>query len=107
MTFRTECPIGIYLASIVICTLLMAFVTDAIYTAAGASIGAQVGAASGELVPYWLELAAAGVLAVLIARVYWNRLRRRLSESVRKQDSGDGLESASVCDCGQEPPGDG
>ncbi|MDQ7782659.1 MAG: SO_0444 family Cu/Zn efflux transporter [Desulfomonilaceae bacterium] len=99
--------LGIYLASIVICTLLMAFVTDAVYTAAGVSAGAQVGAASGELVPYWLEIAAAGVLALLIARVYWNGIRRRLSESVQKQDSDDGLESASACGCGHEPPGDG
>jgi membrane protein implicated in regulation of membrane protease activity len=97
--------LGIYLTSIVICTLLLAFVTDAVYTAMGISAKAQVGAAAQELIPYWLELAAAIVLAVLIARVYWNRIRNRLSKSGPVQCADDALDTGSTCGCEQNASG--
>ncbi len=97
--------LGIYLASIVICTLLMAFVTDAVYTAMGISAKAQAGAYAQELIPYWLELGAAIVLALLIARVYWNRIRARLSALQEDHRSGEALESGSTCGCEQNAAG--
>ncbi|MFH1114239.1 MAG: SO_0444 family Cu/Zn efflux transporter [Pseudomonadota bacterium] len=97
--------LGIYLVSIVICTLLMAFLTDAAYTAMGISAKAQAGTAAREFIPYWLELAAALVLALLIARVYGKRIRTRLSRhapcpAVRKNAAG-----GSSCGCTHDTPG--
>lgn len=67
--------LGIYLGSIVVCTLLAAFVTDIVYSWLGISAKAAAGAAAGELVPGWLEWLAAAVLAVLIVRVIWNKVQ--------------------------------
>jgi len=91
--------LGIYLASIVVCTLLMAYATDAVYTAMGISAKAQVGAAAQELIPHWLELAAAIVLAILIARVYWKRIRIRLSKMVPEEPTGEAPVAGSACGC--------
>ncbi len=97
--------LGIYLVSIVICTLLMAFTTDAVYTALGLSAKAHAGTAGQEFIPYWLELAAAVVLALLVARVYWKRIRTRLSRSEPRQCVQQVAAGGSTCGCAHDAPG--
>lgn len=63
--------LGIYLASIVICTLAFAFITDAIYGGLGISAQVSAGAEAREILPAWLEIASAIMLAALILRVVW------------------------------------
>jgi uncharacterized membrane protein YraQ (UPF0718 family) len=55
----------IYLASIVVCTLLFAYLTDFLYASLGISAKAAAGASAAEVFPPWLELSAAVVLGAL------------------------------------------
>ncbi|MBI4963836.1 MAG: permease [Desulfomonile tiedjei] len=66
--------LGIYLGSIVICTMVAAFVLDLIYAWLGISAKVAAGASAGELVPVWLEWLAAAILAGLIIRVLWKKV---------------------------------
>ncbi|MCA1959826.1 MAG: permease [Desulfomonile sp.] len=72
----------VYLGSIVVCTLGFAYLTDALYAALGISAQAAAGASAAEVLPFWLEWAAAGVLAVLVARMLWRKYVASLPESV-------------------------
>ena len=63
--------LAIYLVSIVICTLVFAFFTDTAYTFLGLSTGTTAVSPIKELIPKWVEIAAALVLAVMIVRVIW------------------------------------
>lgn len=98
--------LAIYLLSIVLCTLGLAFLTDLIYSWLGISVAAVAGTAAGELIPAWLELAAAVILAVLIIRVYLlkiseSRLVRTLRASGRKE------ENSAGCSCADAQTGAG
>jgi uncharacterized membrane protein YraQ (UPF0718 family) len=66
--------LAIYLASIIGCTLALAFVTDIIYAGLGISAQATIGKAAAELIPAWLEIAAAALLAVLVLAAYWRKI---------------------------------
>lgn len=64
----------VYLVSIVLCTLGLAFLTDFIYAALGIHVVAEIGQASKEFVPEWLEIGAAVLLAILMLRVALQKL---------------------------------
>lgn len=96
--------LAIYLCSIVFCTLGLAFLVDFIYSWLGISAAAVAGTAAGELVPEWLELIAAMILAALIIRVYLikiseSNLFSRLGSVKRKH------EGAAGCSCGESQIG--
>lgn len=67
--------LAIYLVTIIGCTLVLAFLTDMIYAGFGISAQATIGKAAGELLPQWLEIAAAVLLAVLVLAAYWRKIR--------------------------------
>ena len=60
---------GLYVFSIVICSLLLAWGTDAFYSAIGLDIRAVVSEV-GETFPEWVGMACAVVLLLLVARSY-------------------------------------
>ena len=86
--------LAIYLASIVVCTLGLAFVTDAVYQAMGVSAAATAGAAGAELIPSWIHWTASAVLAGLIAKSLWQGrivpffLRFRPQQGAAQTDAG-------------------
>lgn len=91
----------IYLASIVACTLGMAYVTDALYAWSGISAKASALSGNTELIPEFVQILAAIALAFMIARVYWNRfLKKRAS----KKSAHKGHEHAigHACGCGEK-----
>jgi len=94
--------LGIYLGAIVLCTLGAAYATDAIYGALGLSAQATVGTAAAELFPWWLELAAAILLAVLIGRQLWKKSAARFGALIRRKEPGEEACPASGCSCGTE-----
>jgi uncharacterized protein len=67
--------LAIYLGSIILCTLLFAFITDFIYSAFSIPAPMKIGPNAHELLPSWLELSAAFALLFLILRVYWKKFR--------------------------------
>ena len=96
----------IYLLSIVLCTLGLAFLTDLIYSWLGISVAAVAGTAAGELIPAWLELAAAVILAVLIIRVYLLKISE--SNLIRTLRSAEHKEENSAgCSCADAQTGAG
>jgi uncharacterized membrane protein YraQ (UPF0718 family) len=97
--------LGIYLSAIVICTLIMAFVTDMVYQVAGISAKATAGVAARQLVPHWLELGAALVLAILVARVLFQMARARLGKCASDQHSAIDQTPASQCGCDNDAIG--
>ncbi|MBU1041371.1 MAG: SO_0444 family Cu/Zn efflux transporter [Proteobacteria bacterium] len=58
---------GIYVASIVVCSLVSGFMANRIYTALGFDIHAVLGSVA-ETLPAWVEVAASVLLVVLILR---------------------------------------
>jgi uncharacterized membrane protein YraQ (UPF0718 family) len=66
--------LAIYLGSIIVCTLMFAFITDLIYSAFSIPAPMKIGPNAQELLPAWLELSAAFALLFLILRVYWKKL---------------------------------
>ncbi len=94
--------LGIYLGAIVLCTLGAAYATDAVYGALGLSAQATVGTAAAELFPWWLELAAAILLAVLIGRQLWKKATGALGVLVRPKEPKEAAGQASGCSCGTE-----
>lgn len=97
--------LGIYLGSIVICTLIMAFVTDTVYGLMGMSAEVQAGVTARELIPYWLELTAAIVLGCLIVRVYWRKIRGILSGGAPEQPCSEATDNDSSCGCAESGSG--
>ena len=72
--------LAIYLFAIVTCTLVFAFITDAIYAGFGISAQAAAIVDSGEFLPAWVETGSAFILAALILRVIWQRAAALFSE---------------------------
>ncbi len=68
--------LGIYLGSIVVCSMMMAFLTDMIFSVYHISATASMSSAGGEFLPPWVELGAAVILAVLIIRVFWQTITK-------------------------------
>ena len=97
--------LGIYLGSILICTLIMGFVTDAVYGLVGISAAAQAGVHAGELIPYWLELGAAIVLICLIVRVFGRKISARLSARRQTLPSSAVEDKVPACGCGESGSG--
>lgn len=64
----------VYLVSIVLCTLGLAFLTDFVYAALGIHAVAEIGQASKEFMPEWLQIGAAVLLAILMLRVALQKL---------------------------------
>lgn len=94
--------LAIYLGAIVLCTLGAAYATDAIYGALGLSAKATAGTAAAELFPWWLELAAAVFLAVLIARQLWKKAALSLSPFIPPARPKEEACPVSRCSCGTE-----
>ncbi len=65
--------LGIYLGSIVVCTLIFAFATDALFQYLGIKLQVAALSGGGELLPAWAEIAAAALLVALILRVVWTQ----------------------------------
>lgn len=63
--------LAVYLGSIIVCTLGLAWATDAIYHGLGVSASAVAGSAAGEIIPAWVQWAATAILAGLVARSLW------------------------------------
>ncbi len=98
--------LAIYLFSIVFCTLGLAFATDLLYSWLGISAAAVVGTAGGELIPNWLEIVAALILAALIIRVYLIKISASNLAS-RLRPPKPTAESSSGCSCGEPQAGGG
>ncbi len=97
--------LAIYLVSIIVCTIAFAYMTDFIYTGFGISAKASAGASAGELFPWWLEWAAAVVLAVLCLRTIrqrWVRpARARETEAAAAPDDCCAADAESSACCGE------
>ena len=74
--------LAVYLGAIGICSLGLGMVTDALYGQLGMSATVAVGEAS-ELLPGWIEIGAAMVLAGFIANAVWRDFRHRNDCSCR------------------------
>jgi uncharacterized protein len=68
----------IYLGSIVICSVIMAFFTDMIFHAFDISATVAVVGGAGDFLPAWMEWGAALFLAVLLLRVFWQQVSKNL-----------------------------
>lgn len=90
----------IYLGSIVICSLIMAFFTDMIFHAFDISAKLSVAAGEGDFLPGWLEWGAALVLAVLVLRVFWQKVSEDFLPSwlVRSHGSKKSLPASCCCE---------
>jgi uncharacterized protein len=66
----------IYLGSIAVCSLSLGVLTDMLYSGIGMSARASAGQAA-EIFPYPVELAAAGLLAILLAFAIWKHFDNR------------------------------
>jgi hypothetical protein len=88
--------LGVYIISIVACSLVLAFSTDFIYSALGVSASAVAGAAASEVFPLWFELVCSIALGLLIARV---ALKNWLAPLVL------GEEQKTSCACPEETIG--
>jgi uncharacterized membrane protein YraQ (UPF0718 family) len=93
--------LAIYLGSIVVFTMMAAYVTDFIYSWFGISAKAAAGAAGAELVPQRLEWMAAAVLGALIIRVIWQKVRAGWT----KETSPSAEVSAQAGCCDEHQPG--
>jgi hypothetical protein len=60
---------GLYLASIVACSLILAWATDHLYAALGLDVRATISDV-GELLPHWVGVAAAVLTLALVARSF-------------------------------------
>ncbi len=65
--------LAIYLGSITVCTLALAFMTDFVYQVSGVSARAMITFGGTEFWPLWVEWAAAVILAIFIVRVFWRK----------------------------------
>lgn len=85
--------LAVYLGSIVVCTLGLAFVTDATYHVLGVTASAVAGASGQELIPAWIHWASTALLASLIVRSLWlTRVAPLMGRSVRQSP-------ADSCSC--------
>ena len=98
--------LGIYLGSIALCTLIAAYLTDMVYSALSLSAKAAAGAAAGEFIPQWLELGAAILLAMLIARVLWKKMSRARFVSRAVERFGVHEKTTVAACCGEGRPGE-
>jgi uncharacterized protein len=76
--------LAVYLGSIVVVTLCVAFFTDFLYSALGLSAKAMAGASAGEFFPFWLEFAAACFLGFLMLRTGVEKLKARFRDRLTK-----------------------
>lgn len=67
--------LGVYIGSIVLCVLGMAYGIDFLHHWLGFSIRTALDPSNGEFFPHWLEIAAAVLLALLMARVLVKKVR--------------------------------
>lgn len=65
--------LAVYLGSVTICTLLIAFVTDTLFHVLGISLPTEMSTLGREIVPETIQVAAAVLLMVLMLRVLWKR----------------------------------
>ncbi|MGO9738286.1 MAG: SO_0444 family Cu/Zn efflux transporter [Desulfomonilaceae bacterium] len=93
--------LGIYIGSIVVCSLFMAFITDLIYRVLGISAGASAGFTStGGAFWEWSEWAAALILGGLILRSLWkNHLRPYVGSLLGKNISD--IDHGHKCSCSE------
>ncbi len=63
---------GLYVGSIIVCSLALAYATDHLYAALGLDIRAVVSEV-GELLPHWLGVASAVLTLLLVARSFLKR----------------------------------
>jgi uncharacterized protein len=84
--------LAVYIGSIVLCTLGMAYSIDSLYQGLGWAVKTTTHETSGELLPQWVEIVAAGLLAVLMLRVAVKKLRGR-------QTSTSPAEIVPACGC--------
>jgi hypothetical protein len=73
------------------------------YSALGISAKAAAGAAAGEFIPQWLELGAAIVLALLIARALWTKIigARLVSQAIERFGARENATRAACCGDGR------
>jgi uncharacterized membrane protein YraQ (UPF0718 family) len=90
----------IYLFSIVVCTLVLAFATDAIYQGLGIPAQAVIGQTGSELLPEWLQVTAAAILAFFLIRVYVLKLKLLLLQNRAQHSTPE--DSAGCNSCGNE-----
>ncbi len=85
--------LGIYLGSIVVCTLMFAFATDALFQYSGIKLQVAALSGGGELLPAWVEIVSAALLVALILRVVWTQgpiqLFRRAFSSRKPMETSD------------------
>jgi hypothetical protein len=90
--------LGIYLGSIIVCSLIMAFFTDMIFHAFSISAKASVGGGGGDFLPQWIEWGAAVILAFFIVRVLWQQfMRGHLPRWLRGSRAQKQSQTASCC----------
>ncbi|MEW6348532.1 MAG: SO_0444 family Cu/Zn efflux transporter [Thermodesulfobacteriota bacterium] len=96
--------LGIYIGSIVLCTLGLAYVADLLYGSLGLSVNAVASRTTTELIPGWLETASAVLVGLLIARVMLKKAltwRRPAAQAQAVQ-----TEAALACGCASTAPGE-
>jgi len=100
--------LGIYIGSIVVCSLAMAYVTDMIYRVSGISATASIGFTTGGPVWEWAEWTAALILGILILRTLWQDYVKHYVEDllVGSQAAQKGPAQRCACDCCAEEPED-
>lgn len=93
--------LGIYIGSIVVCSLVMAYVTDMIYRVSGISAAASIGLTTGGPVWEWAEWTAALILGILILRTLWQDYVRPYVRAflVRNQAAQKTPAHRCACDC--------
>jgi uncharacterized membrane protein YraQ (UPF0718 family) len=86
--FLGKRSLAIYLGSIIICSLILGLITDAIYESFHIPIGVSAGRAT-ELIPHGFEAAAAFVLGALMIRSLWKSRARK--KALMPMGSPDGI----------------
>jgi hypothetical protein len=95
----------IYLGSIVTCTLIMAFLTDMVYAWLGISAKAVAGAAGRELIPEWVQLLSAGLLAILMIRVLLKKVNTCWFSPIQEVSPTSSKVGDGCCECAGDRPG--
>lgn len=97
--------LAIYLGSIVTCTLIMAFLTDMVYAWLGISAKAVAGASGRELIPEWVQLLSAGLLAILVIRVLVKKVNMCWFFAVQEAGPASSKVGDGCCECAGDQPG--
>lgn len=96
--------LGIYLGSIVVCSLVMAYATDIIYQIMGISATASTGLTTGGPLWEWAEWTAALILGAFIVRTLWQDYLRHYVRGLLLGSRRTAPAHRCACDCCTDGP---